>query len=98
LREQFVTRLERIAGRHPGWINGPFGYGLMIAFTPFDGSEGVAKRLLTALFEAGVVSFLCGANPMRLRFLPPLGVVMDEQLDQACRILEDVLAKHAAAV
>jgi acetylornithine aminotransferase len=58
----------------------------------------VAKKLLTALFDAGVVSFLCGANPTRLRFLPPVAAVTDEQLDQACRILEDVLARHAAAV
>jgi acetylornithine aminotransferase len=98
VRRRVQGHLDRIAAAHPGWIKGPYGEGAMIAFTPFDGSEGVAKRLLTALFEAGVVSFLCGANPMRLRFLPPVGVVMDEQLDQACRILEDVLAKHAAAV
>lgn len=97
VRRRVQGHLDRIAAAHPDWIKGPYGQGAMIAFTPFDGSDAVAKKLLTGLFDAGVVSFLCGGSPTRLRFLPPVGVVTDEQLDQACRVLEDVLAKHAAA-
>jgi acetylornithine aminotransferase len=67
----------------------------MIAFTPFDGSEATAKKLLTDLFDAGVVAFVCGANPARLRFLPPVGVVTDADIDVALGILERVLAAHA---
>jgi acetylornithine aminotransferase len=87
--------LDRIASAHPTWIKGPYGEGAMIAFTPFDGSEAVAKKLLTALFDAGVIAFLCGAAPTRLRFLPPVAVVSDEQIDTTCKILGQVLQQHA---
>ena len=66
----------------------------MIAFTPFDGSEGTAKKLLMDLFEAGVVAFVCGANPARLRVLPPVGVVTDGDIDAAMGIVEQVLTAH----
>jgi acetylornithine aminotransferase len=96
VRRRFMSHLERIAAAHPDWLKGPYGEGAMIAFTPFDGSDGTAKKLLTDLFEAGVISFVCGGAPARLRFLPPVAVVTDEQIDTCCRILEEVLAKHAA--
>jgi acetylornithine aminotransferase len=64
----------------------------MIAFTLFDGSEAVAKGILTKLFDVGVIAFLCGTNPSRIRFLPPVGCITDEQIDQACVILEQVLS------
>jgi acetylornithine aminotransferase len=69
----------------------------MIAFTPFDGSEPTAKKLLTDLFNAGVIAFVCGANPARIRFLPPVGAITDDQIDTVCQILEQVLTTHAQA-
>jgi acetylornithine aminotransferase len=98
VRRRVQGHLDRLTAAHPAWIKGPFGEGAMIAFTPFDGSEAVARKLLTALFDAGVVSFLCGGNPTRLRFLPPVAVVTDDQLDQTCRILEQVLSQHASSI
>jgi len=95
VRKRIQAHFDRIAAAHPDWISGPFGEGALIAFTPFDGSDATAKKLLTALFDTGVISFLCGANPTRLRFLPPVGAVSDEQLDQTCKILEQVLGQHA---
>ena len=95
VRAKFVGHLERIAREHSGWIKGPFGEGVMIAFTPFDGAEPTVKKLLSALFEAGVISFLCGSNPTRIRFLPPVGAVTDGEIDAVCQILERVLADHA---
>jgi acetylornithine aminotransferase len=96
VRKRFMSHIERVAAAHPDWLKGPYGEGAMIAFQAFDGSDATAKKLLTDLFDAGVVSFVCGGNPARLRFLPPVAVVTDDQVDQCCRILEDVLAKHAA--
>jgi 4-aminobutyrate aminotransferase-like enzyme len=96
VRRRFMSHLERIAAAPPDWLKGPYGEGAMIAFTPFDGSDTTAKKLLTDLFDAGVISFVCGGAPARLRFLPPVAVVTDEHIDTCCRILEEVLAKHAA--
>lgn len=96
VRRRFMGHLERIGAAHPEWIKGPFGEGAMIAFTPFDGSEATVKKLLAALFDAGVVAFLCGADPYRIRFLPPVGAITDDQIDQVCTILEQVLEKHAS--
>ncbi|MDB5323091.1 MAG: hypothetical protein JWN40_4722 [Phycisphaerales bacterium] len=95
VRQRVMSHLDRIRGEHPEWLKGPFGAGAMIAFTPFDGSEATAKKLLTDLFDAGVVAFVCGANPARLRFLPPVGVVTDGDIDAALGILERALAAHA---
>jgi acetylornithine aminotransferase len=95
VRKRVQSHLDRIRAAHPDWITGPFGEGAMIAFTPFDGSDATAKKLLTALFDAGVIAFLCGGTPTRLRFLPPIAAITDDQLDTACRILEQVLAQHA---
>jgi acetylornithine aminotransferase len=95
VRQRVMSHLDRIRNAHPEWIKGPFGAGAMIAFTPFDGSEGTAKKLLMDLFGAGVVAFVCGANPARLRVLPPVGVVTDEDIDRAMAILESVLTAHA---
>lgn len=94
VRRRFVSHIERIGEAHPEWIKGPFGEGAMIAFTPFDGSEPTVKKLLMALFEAGVVAFLCGADPYRIRFLPPVAAVTDNQIDQVCTILEQVLKAY----
>jgi acetylornithine aminotransferase len=95
VRHRIQSHLDRIRAQHPDWIKGPFGEGAMIAFTPFDGSEATAKKLLTNLFEAGVISFLCGGAPTRLRFLPPIAVITDDQIDTVCQILEQVLSAHA---
>ncbi len=97
VRRRFMSHLERIRAAHPDWVKGPFGGGAMIAFTPFDGSDATVKKLLTALFDAGVVSFMCGASPTRIRFLPSVGAIADEQIDAVCGILEKVLAAHATA-
>jgi acetylornithine aminotransferase len=95
VRRRFLSHLERIAAAHPGWVKGPYGEGVMIAFTPMDGAEATVKKLLSALFEAGVISFMCGANPTRIRVLPAVGAITDNEIDAVCQILERVLSDHA---
>src|SRR6185503_8833939 len=75
-RNRFVSRLESMPG-----IKGPFGYGAMIAFTVGDGSEATSKKFLHALFDAGVIGFIAGADPFRVRFLMPYGAIADEDID-----------------
>lgn len=92
LHDHFVAHLKRIGEKYPGSISGPFGIGGMVAFTPFDGSSEVAKSLCHALFEAGLMSFIAGGSPARIRFLLPLGIATREHLDLAAELIEKVIS------
>jgi len=98
LHEHFANRLHHLSERYPGWVTGPFGIGAMIALTPFDGRPEQAKALLQALFKNGVMAFVAGAAPTRIRFLMPLGVVTEADIDAVCRIFETTLIEVADAV
>jgi 4-aminobutyrate aminotransferase-like enzyme len=87
----FRSQLEKLAKQYPGKIQGPWGCGMMIAFTPGDGSDEAAVRMVRSLYEAGLMSFMAGHHPARVRFLPPPGVTEMEHIDAAIEILESVL-------
>ncbi len=87
----FRSRLEGIAAKYPGRLSGPYGEGMMIAFTPGDGSEETAKKVLTRLYDEGLMGFVAGSNPTRLRFLPPPGVTEESHIDLACDCIERVV-------
>jgi len=91
LHDHFVSNLKAIATRWPKRVAGPYGIGGMIAFTPFDGQFETVKALAMALYEAGVISFIAGSNPTRLRFLMPIGVVTTDDIDAVCRVIEKTL-------
>jgi 4-aminobutyrate aminotransferase-like enzyme len=91
LHDHFETRLKQIQVRLPGLIEGPFGIGAMIAFTPFGGDAEKVKKFIHALFHAGVMSFYAGSNPSRVRFLLPVGAVTFDDIDAVCEILERTL-------
>jgi 4-aminobutyrate aminotransferase-like enzyme len=88
---RFVRRFEEIAVRHPGWVNGPFGIGGMVAFTPLNGEEKQVKALLARMYEEGVIAFVAGSGPSRVRFLPAVPVIQDEEIDGVCAVLENSL-------
>ncbi len=87
----FRERLEDLADRYPGRLRGPYGEGMMIAFTPGDGSEETAKKMLGQLYEEGLMGFMAGSHPTRLRFLPPPGVTENSHIDLAIDCIETVL-------
>lgn len=64
---------------------------MMIAFTPGDGSAEYAKNLVHALFDAGLMSFVAGSTPARVRFLPPPAVTEKQHVDLAIEIMRKVL-------
>lgn len=97
LHHHFERRLREIGDRHPGLINGPFGIGGMIAFTPFLGDPNKVQKFVHALFDAGVISFYCGPDHSRVRFLIPVGAISPEQIDDALGIVEATLVKVANA-
>lgn len=91
----FSQRLEAMAKKHPEWVHGPYGIGAMIAFTPCNGDNQRTVQLVHALFDAGLIGFVAGSNPTRVRFLLPFGVISTEDMDRALEILETTLSKNA---
>lgn len=89
----FRQRLEQLASKYPSKISGPWGCGMMIAFTPGDGSAEVAGRMVHALYDAGLMSFVAGNKPARIRFLPPPGITQLEHIDAAVEIMDRVLSQ-----
>ena len=93
IHERFTQHFERLHQQSPDRISGPWGLGGMVAFTVLDGSASQSKAFLDALYEAGVLAFSAGANPTRIRMLPPFGAITNEQIDEVCEIIENVLGK-----
>ena len=68
------------------------GSGTMISFEVGDSSKKVAMEVVHELFRRGVISFIAGENPTRIRFLLPLSL-KGEHIDEIFIIIrESVLA------
>ena len=93
--EYFVSQLNSLAEKYPALIRGPFGEGMMIAFTPGDGSADQAKQLMMTMYEVGLLGFVCGSDPTRIRFLPPPATTTNEHIDAAISLLETSLLKFS---
>ena len=94
--DYFAAGLDKLSKKYPKLISGPYGEGMMIAFTPGDGSFDQAKELMTTMFDTGVLGFVCGADPTRIRFLPPPATTTNHHIDDALELLDQSLAKFAA--
>lgn len=91
LNQSFASLFQSLADKYPKAIHGPYGVGAMIAFTPFDGQHSTAQTFTHALFESGIISFIAGSSPTRVRFLPPIGVLTKEDLIRISQIIEKVI-------
>lgn len=91
VHNQFVSGLKALGeGSCQGLIHDVMGLGLMVAFTPLDGQPDRVKAFVQKLFENGLISYTCGKNPLRARFLIP-ATVTDSELDEALHIIEKTL-------
>lgn len=88
----FQSKLEALSTKHPGKIDGPYGCGMMVAFTPGDGSAEAATLMVHALFEEGLIGFVAGAGPSRIRFLPPPAATSHDEIDEAIGMIDRVLS------
>ncbi len=91
----FSDGLLAISQRHPELVSGPFGYGAMCACTPYGGDLDRAVDLSRRLFDAGILSFVAGSYPKRIRFLPPVAVMSKDAMTDALAIIEAVLVEGA---
>ena len=92
----FESGLQAISQKYPEAVSGPHGIGGMVAFTPGDGTMESAKAFVGKMYEAGLMSFMAGADPARVRFLMPLGCVTTEHIDMALNIIESVAEDFAS--
>ncbi len=90
--QYFADALDSLAKKYPGLIAGPYGEGMMIAFTPGDGSFEQAKQLMDIMYDVGLLGFVCGSNPTRIRFLPAPAITTTEHIDAAITLLDKSLA------
>lgn len=87
----FEKNLKKLEKKYPDLIQGPYGLGGMIAFTPLGGDHEKVLQFIQDLFHAGVISFMAGSKPTRVRFLVPMGVITPEDIDNVTEIIENVL-------
>jgi 4-aminobutyrate aminotransferase-like enzyme len=102
LHENFLQRngeiQQRFAGRFAqmeGLVSGPYGIGSMVAFTPLSGTYDIAMKVLDALYKEGVITFIAGSHPFRIRMLPPAMAITDRDIDEVATIIHKVL-KHVS--
>ena len=79
--------LRRLADRHGGQTRGR---GLLRGITWPD--PAVAERVSTLAFQRGVLAEPCGPRAEVLKLMPPL-VIPDDALDDAFRVLDDVVGR-----
>ena len=91
IHKKFVTHLEQLHSKYPEKIEGPWGVGAMIGMTLFKGDTAKSKDFTLNLFKNGVLSFIAGANPTRVRFLLPVGALEEHHIEQACEIIDKTL-------
>lgn len=91
IQKTFKKHFEDLQKKYPNKIKGPWGIGAMIAFTYQAGEAKETLEFSRRLFAAGLITFVAGAAPTRIRMLPPALVITDEDINAACRIIESCL-------
>lgn len=95
IHQEFVAMLNRLNETTcKGLLRDAGGLGLMVAVTPLDGSQAKQQQLLKTLFKNGMISFGCGRNPWRLRFLIP-AIMTSQDIAVAAQILEKSIQECA---
>lgn len=94
MHREFLNAFERLEKKYPGMIQGPYGIGSMITFTPLDGEAETVAKFVQDLFQMGVISFVAGSHPTRVRFLAPIGALTVEDIENVMKIVEKVLKQN----
>lgn len=94
LHRCFCEQIENLKRRHgEDKIRGPFGRGVMVAFEVYDGSAEKSRQFIQNLFQAGVICFIAGSAPTRVRFLLPAGAVACGDIERVAALIDGVLGE-----
>jgi acetylornithine/N-succinyldiaminopimelate aminotransferase len=88
LSTYFRKKLEALSRTYSSDVSGPFGFGAMVAFTLGQGDKAASLAFSKALFNNGVIAFVAGNNPTRIRFLMPLGLLNTDDIDVVVDCIE----------
>ncbi len=91
LHQLFADGFDAISSRHPELLKGPYGIGAMTGCTVHGGDHAKVVTLIHHLYDNGVIAFLAGGNPTRLRFLVPIGALAPSHIQEILEILESSL-------
>ena len=95
LHNKFVSEIESLNKKYPMQFTGPYGLGGMVAFTVFDGDLSKTKEFTNKLFENGVISFIAGKNPTRVRFLMPVMAINENDIAEVAKIIDTTMQTMA---
>ncbi len=84
---RFRDHLEGFSRQFPGQVTGPYGLGGMVALTYRDGSREPTVAFLRRLYANGVMGFVAGSDPVRVRFLIPVMGITEADIDAAASII-----------
>ena len=87
----FQSKLAELSHKYPEALSGPFGYGVMVAFKPYSGTKEEAVEFAKVMFEKGLIGFIAGREPTRIRFLMPVGALSIQDIDLAISVIEETL-------
>jgi len=79
-----------------GLIEGPYGIGSMICFTPLKGDNTKVGAFTKRLYENGVITLTAGSHPTKCRFLLPYPVINKDDIDAVLKITFDTLKASAS--
>ena len=94
LGRRIRKRFESLRKRVPKAVGEVRGLGAMQAFVPWHGSPEIAKALLTAAYEEGLILLSAGSKPTLIRMLPPVNTT-DEELEACFTMLEKAMRRVA---
>ncbi len=88
LEAHFKLRMQALEKKCP--VQGPYGLGTLLAFTPYGGDLKKVTDFARRLFDAGVITFITGQTPTRIRMLLSL-TTEKKDLDNIINIIEQQL-------
>lgn len=97
VRTWFEQAHAALMNDHSDRLGPLLGRGGMLAFQVGRGDVQETKAFLQACFDKGLLAFMAGAAPARVRFLPPLWVIKKEDVDEAYAVLSTLLKSFDVA-
>ena len=91
IQKLFQEKLNYLAQSEcKGVLHSVGGVGLMLSFNISEGSLDIMSAFLQKTFKKGLMLFLCGRSPVRVRMLLP-AILEERHMDLACKIIAESL-------
>lgn len=91
LETMFFDKFEKLKnGSCAGKLQSYNGIGTMIAFVVGDGDKNITKQFLLKLMENGVIGFMAGNDPVKVRLLIPL-TLTEQHVEEIFSIIEKTI-------